>query len=615
MSFYKSLNQLLIKIEQKNIILISGNINEIIDSKSNNLKKINQFSESSTFIPVIDYLGKILKLRGYDFIEKFIPHKGSLIITEENEIQKDKNLDEFDNDEDINVPFSSYINQITNKIKNFEETKKNFSSAFIIDCSEIFFDKSGNGILPEKLAELLSAFIYSKEQNSFDYLKNKTKLILLSRSAEIITNLIPINNVEFASVILRKPDFFEREEFFQNHGLKFLHVKDTINDHDSEDFKNGIQVTESLSFREIIQLSKIPLDEDDKLTIKQLYALATFNKKDSEWEKISIEKMNQLDSFLNGKVKGQNRAIEKTKLTMIRSFVGLSGITHSTSNNNKPKGTLFFSGPTGVGKTELAKAICEFIYGNESKLIRFDMSEYNHESSDQKLIGAPPGYVGYDVGGQLTNAVKEKPFSILLFDEIEKAHSKILDKFLQILEDGRLTSSQGEIIDFSETFIIFTSNIGSKNADVKVDDIDLNEKHFIKSVIKYFKDDLGRPEILNRIGLKNIVPFNFIRDDKIINDIIESKIKTINDSIMETKKIKFTNIFDVKDQLFSLIKSSCDIEFGGRGIISEIETKYVDELSKFIFKNHTLIRNNFQEKKIINISIKINNNKIEFSII
>ncbi|AFX74678.1 ATPases with chaperone activity, ATP-binding subunit [Mesomycoplasma hyorhinis SK76] len=121
---------------------------------------------------------------------------------------------------------------------------------------------------------------------------------------------------------------------------------------------------------------------------------------------------------------------------------------------------MFFTGPTGTGKTEISKALAEFIFGSENHLIRFDMSEYNLEHSDQKLIGAPPGYEGHEAGGQLTNAIKEKPFSIVLFDEIEKAHGRILDKFLQILEDGRLTSSKGELVDFSETFIIFTSNLG-----------------------------------------------------------------------------------------------------------------------------------------------------------
>lgn len=130
---------------------------------------------------------------------------------------------------------------------------------------------------------------------------------------------------------------------------------------------------------------------------------------------------------------------------LIRAYTGLSGLQHSAKART-PKGALFFVGPTGVGKTELAKSLAQFLFGDEDACIRFDMSEFNHEHADQRLVGAPPGYVGYEQGGQLTNAVKNRPFSLLLFDEIEKAHPRILDKFLQILEDGRLTDGKGETI-------------------------------------------------------------------------------------------------------------------------------------------------------------------------
>ena len=126
----------------------------------------------------------------------------------------------------------------------------------------------------------------------------------------------------------------------------------------------------------------------------------------------------------------------------------------------RPRGVAFLAGPTGVGKTELAKSVTQLLFGDESAYIRFDMSEFSAEHSDQRLIGAPPGYVGYDAGGELTNAVREKPFSVVLFDEIEKAHPRILDKFLQILDDGVLTSGRGDRVYFSESIIIFTSNLG-----------------------------------------------------------------------------------------------------------------------------------------------------------
>ncbi|MBR4486725.1 ATP-dependent Clp protease ATP-binding subunit [bacterium] len=281
----------------------------------------------------------------------------------------------------------------------------------------------------------------------------------------------------------------------------------------------------------------------------------------------------------------------------------MQGITQS-SNSKKPKGILFFVGPTGVGKTEISKALCEYIFGDESRLIRFDMSEYNHEESDQKLIGAAPGYIGYDAGGQLTNAVKEKPFCILLFDEIEKAHNKILDKFLQILEDGRLTSSQGETIDFSETLIIFTSNIGTSEIKDPVGDKDIIHNQFISAVKKYFNENLKRPEILNRIGEKNIIPFDFITDDNILDEILDMKLRKIITKLKEEKFINL-NINKVdKEFLFEQIKNKYDKAMGGRGLMERLETNFIDDLSEFIFANYELISENKKNKIFTQITSK-----------
>jgi ATP-dependent Clp protease ATP-binding subunit ClpA len=142
-----------------------------------------------------------------------------------------------------------------------------------------------------------------------------------------------------------------------------------------------------------------------------------------------------------------------------RTSIGLTG-AQSRGLSARPRGVLFFAGPTGVGKTEMAKSIAEIVFGDESAYLRFDMSEFSAEHSGDRLIGAPPGYVGYDQGGELTNAMREQPFRVVLFDEIEKAHNRILDKFLQVLEDGRLTDGRGDTVYFSESLIIFTSNAG-----------------------------------------------------------------------------------------------------------------------------------------------------------
>ncbi|MBQ5543623.1 MAG: ATP-dependent Clp protease ATP-binding subunit [Mycoplasmataceae bacterium] len=276
---------------------------------------------------------------------------------------------------------------------------------------------------------------------------------------------------------------------------------------------------------------------------------------------------------------------------------------------------MFFVGPTGVGKTEISKALCEYIFGDESCLIRFDMSEYNHEESDQKLIGAAPGYVGYDAGGQLTNAVKEKPFCILLFDEIEKAHNKILDKFLQILEDGRLTSSQGETIDFSETLIIFTSNIGTSQIKDITANNEIIHQQFINAVKDYFKNNLKRPEILNRIGEKNIIPFDFITNDQILDEILNMKLSNIIKKLKEEKYIDLRINQPDKEYLFEKIKNKYDRSMGGRGLMEKLETNFVDDLSEFIFVNYETINQNKKDKVFTHVQGTWKNNEINFFII
>ncbi len=228
------------------------------------------------------------------------------------------------------------------------------------------------------------------------------------------------------------------------------------------------------------------------------------------------------------------------------------------------------------------------LFGDENAYVRFDMSEFSAEHSDQRLIGAPPGYVGYDVGGELTNAVREKPFSVVLFDEIEKAHPRILDKFLQILDDGILTSGRGDKVYFSETFIIFTSNLGifklesdgSRVPNVTQDDDFPKVQSAVKNEIEnHFKLILNRPEILNRIG-ENVIVFDFIRKN-VGEEIFESMMDSIISALMENQKIDLSLNEAVKNKL----KEACikDLSHGGRGIRNMIEANFVNPLSRALF--------------------------------
>lgn len=302
------------------------------------------------------------------------------------------------------------------------------------------------------------------------------------------------------------------------------------------------------------------------------------------WQKIDRQKIRDGQNFIEERVKGQDHAVSHMLDIIKRAITGVG----APRRGGRPRGVAFLAGPTGVGKTELAKSITSLLFGDESAYIRFDMSEFNAEHSDQRLIGAPPGYVGYDMGGELTNAIREKPFSVVLFDEIEKAHPKILDKFLQILDDGVLTSGRGERVYFTEAFIVFTSNLGIYQTDLtgerkvtvtQEDSFECIQKRIRDEIEKHFKITLNRPEILNRIG-DNIIVFDFIRDD-IAEQIFRSMVSSVLSDLKDSQGIDV----DITTSAMQTLRELClkDLSNGGRGIRNKIESHLVNPLSRSLF--------------------------------
>ena len=319
--------------------------------------------------------------------------------------------------------------------------------------------------------------------------------------------------------------------------------------------------------------------------------LYKYGVKENPWSTLSLSSLKTAKQDFEKRIKGQDTALERTLDVVKRAVTGMNGI--NSSNTGKPKGVLFYAGPTGTGKTETAKALAEKLFGDESTCIRFDMSEFGQSHSDQKLMGAPPGYVGYEAGGQLTNAVKKNPFCILLFDEIEKAHTNILDKFLQILEDGRMTDGQGNTVYFSECIIIFTSNLGiyvkdafgNREANVTMDMPYKEVQDRVRSAIEdYFKLELGRPEILNRIG-ENIVVFDYIRPEA-AKLILKSQVNKIIARMAEQKNIRIR----IEDHAYAGLEEAAtfDLSNGGRGIGNQVESLMINPLSRWLF-DHEII--------------------------
>jgi ATP-dependent Clp protease ATP-binding subunit ClpB len=289
----------------------------------------------------------------------------------------------------------------------------------------------------------------------------------------------------------------------------------------------------------------------------------------SRWTGIPVTKMQEgerlkimnLEQTLRESVIGQDEAVKKVTECIIRSRAGIA-------NPNRPIGSFLFLGPTGVGKTELAKTLARNLFDDEKNMIRFDMSEYMEKFSVTRLIGAPPGYVGYEEGGQLTEAVRRKPYSVILFDEVEKAHPDVFNIFLQILDDGRVTDSQGRLIDFKNTIIILTSNLGSQ---LILDSISEHGKitDEAREQINQALQSHFRPEFLNRLDER--ICFNPLGKEQVYN-IVELMLKDLKGRLQE-KKINF-NV--TKQAIDFIIEIGYDINFGARPlkrtIQSEVET-------------------------------------------
>ena len=340
-----------------------------------------------------------------------------------------------------------------------------------------------------------------------------------------------------------------------------------------------LALTEGMTFTELDAVRR--LSKRERADIRDLCAMVELYKygvRENPWQSLDAAALRTAKEDFRRRVKGQDTALERTLDVVKRAVTGMNG-AGSSSAGGKPKGVLFFAGPTGTGKTE---TLAEKLFGDERACVRFDMSEYAQSHSDQKLMGAPPGYVGYEAGGQLTNAVKKKPFSILLFDEIEKAHPSILDKFLQILEDGRMTDGQGDTVYFSETILIFTSNLGiytrdalgNRRLNVSMDKDDPHLARRVREAIEeYFKLELGRPELLNRIG-ENIVVFDFIRREA-GEEILRSQVERVLRRLAEERDLRV----EIAPAAYDALRDAAlaDLSNGGRGIGNQVESLLISQ--------------------------------------
>ncbi|NLL56573.1 MAG: ATP-dependent Clp protease ATP-binding subunit [Clostridiales bacterium] len=305
-----------------------------------------------------------------------------------------------------------------------------------------------------------------------------------------------------------------------------------------------------------------------------------------------------LEKELGKRVIGQREAIELISKAIRRSRAGMK-------DRNRPVGSFIFLGPTGVGKTETAKALCSYLFGDDNALIRLDMSEYMEKISASRLIGAPPGYIGYEEGGMLTEAVRRKPYSIVLLDEIEKAHIDVYNMLLQVLDEGRLTDSKGRTVDFKNTIVIMTSNVGASEL-VKKNKVgfyqaatEQNDYEEIKSKQLEALKGIMKPEFINRID--NIIVFNRLSKEDIFS-IAELLIKGLAKTLLQEREI----VLELdKTALQHIVNEAYDPDYGARPLKRTIQSMLEDKLSEEIIKN------DLRQAKLV---VSANKNKLIFSI-
>ena len=312
--------------------------------------------------------------------------------------------------------------------------------------------------------------------------------------------------------------------------------------------------------------------EQDGAMLKQTVDEDAIAKIVSRWTHIEVsrlqsterEKILHLPDALRKRVMGQDHALELVSDAIMRSKAGIQ-------DENRPLGSFLFLGPTGVGKTEVAKALAQQLFDDESKIVRIDMSEYMEKFSVSRLIGAPPGYVGYEEGGQLTEAVRRNPYSIVLLDEIEKAHPDVFNILLQILDDGRITDSKGVTVDFKNTILIMTSNLGSEYAFEK--DAEARQEHYLNAVHKFFK-----PELINRID--EIIVFNAL-DNSVLKQVADKFLSQLSERIRKDKDAKLVVTDAAKDRI---IECGVDPEFGARPMRRHIQREIETGVAKVILE-------------------------------
>ena len=551
-----------------------------------------ELQSSITTLKMDSFINATLRTQGYSLIVKYEPLIGFSFM-DKNDTEIFKRITGIESKD--NTPIKATLPKAAEVIDILVKTKESNCAVILNFASRIQELCSGNG-------NDVNEFFY----HMFRLMQEATPKRMQQDDTETTTYYSPVlwifdkendmpawyglTNARFRSLPIPKPDHDIRGYIIESLVPKIDGYNDMSDEQKHDNIQLFISQTAGLFASELISI--VQLARRERLKFNEVgeairrYKLGIM---ENLWAKLDHERIKNAETHLSKSVMGQERAVQHVANILKRSVYSLSGAQFSRYTQ-RPKGVLFFAGATGVGKTGLAKAITELVFGSPTNYIRFDMSEFAHEHADQRLVGAPPGYVGYDVGGELTNAIKQNPFSVVLFDEIEKANPKILDMFLQILDDGRLTSGRGETIYFSESLIIFTSNLGiyelmpdGTKHQVVTPDMPYEQiaEKINDTIEDFFRYKINRPEILNRIG-KNIIVFDFIRNET-ASKIFEKMLDNVTFKLKDSHNIELKLSDQAKQEVLSEIYK--DLSMGGRGVGNTIEEVLINPLSRSLFEN------------------------------
>lgn len=558
-------------------------------------------------ISLVDSLWATLSVLGYECLVVYDRVDGLRVVSNDTDLQKRRqSVERLLSIKFENGKYAQPYRGLPERIRMVTEAKCTLDTAapriaFVVDYASRL-SSQGNELSEEEHEFFMACEKFSETAAQIPSVQHKNlpffnPLIWLVNKLEDMPAWYLAGNERVHTVIVEHPDFDTRKVAAKT----LLHrLADQATDLNAAkiaadlfaNLTDGMSLRSMMAIERLARVQGITLDE-----LGDAVRLYKVGLPGNPWKSDGVrQKISQATEVLCKRVKGQPQAVQKTVDILIRSVEGLTGAHSASATSGRPRGVLFFAGPTGVGKTELAKALTELIFGDDHSYIRFDMSEFSTEHADQRLIGAPPGYLGHSAGGELTNAIRERPFSVVLFDEIEKANPAILDKFLQILEDGRLTDGRGETVYFSEAVLVFTSNLGvftkdSTGASVQQvkagDDYETVSKTIRLGIENHFKFQLNRPELLNRFG-DNIVVFGYISPE-VAEQILSGMLINV---CKRVESVKGTRLI-LSEAAKAVLKRHClaDLNNGGRGIANKLESGFVNPLARALFAqaNHAQV--------------------------